>query len=109
MYNNGFPVTYPQFQPPQAMTMPTIHADIIQIPTEQDAWNQNVNPGDSRIMILRDESAIFIKSAYTDRQPTMDIYRREAQKALPDPSQFVTKDELAEALKALHAPKEAAE
>lgn len=102
MYNNGFPIGYPfQQQTPQAMTQPTIHADIIQVPSEQDAWNERVDAGTSKMMMLRDESAIFVKSAYPDRQPTMDIYRREAQKAIPALSDFVTKDELAEALKAL--------
>ena len=49
MYNNGFPVTYPQLtfpyqQPQQAqgMTRPTIHADIIQIETEQDELRTKV-------------------------------------------------------------------
>lgn len=119
MYNNGFPVNYPQmvmpqlptFQPqqqPQTMTQPTIHADIIQIGSEQEAWNQNVNVGSSQMMMLRDESAIFIKSAYPDKQPTMDIYRKEAQKAVPSPADYVTKDELAAALAALKPAKKTA-
>lgn len=119
-YNNGFPITYPQMmlpqypqlpqasQPPQGMTLPTIHADIIQIATEQDGWNQQVAPGVSQIMMTKDEQTIMIKSAYPDRQPTMDIYRKEAQKAIPAPSDYVTKDELAAALEALRPAKKAA-
>ena len=120
-YNNGFPITYPQMlipqypqlqqaqqSPPQGMTPPTIHADIIQIATEQDGWNQQVAPGVSQIMITKDEQTIMIKSAYPDRQPTMDIYRKEAQKAIPAPSDYVTKDELAAALEALRPAKKAA-
>ena len=37
-----FGYMYPQFQQqanPQGMTPPTIHADIIQIGSEQEAWN----------------------------------------------------------------------
>ena len=112
MFNNGFPVAYPQMimqqvpqQAPQGMTPPTIRADIVQLETEQEAWNHPVQIGSSQMIMLRDESAIFIKSAYPNRQPTMDIYRKEAQKAIPAPSDYVTKQELAAALEALKTPK----
>ena len=115
MYNNGFPVTYPQLTFPyqqtqqvQGMTRPTIHADIIQIETEQDGWNQTVAAGTSQMMITRDESTILIKSAYTDKQPTMDIYRKEAQKAIPSPADYVTKEELAAALEAIKSTRKTA-
>jgi hypothetical protein len=109
MYNNGFPVGYP-FQPQpqtQSMTLPTIHADIIQIPSEQDAWNQPVDTGGSKMMMTRDESAIIIKRVYPNSQPTMDIYRREAQSLIPSPSDYVTKEELNEILKGLKTPQKA--
>lgn len=109
---NSFPMNYPMFpyQPattPQAMTPPTIHADIIQVGSEQEAWNEQVAAGASKMMITRDESLIFIKSAYPDRQPTLDVYRKEEQKPAPS-GDYVTKEELAEILKGLKRPTRAA-
>lgn len=118
-YGNGFPVTYPQmfpqFQPgfqqnfqqasPQAMTPPTIHADIIQINSEQEAWNYPAG----QIMMTRDESAILIKSTGANGTPTLEAYDRRAKSPQEGPSNYVTKEELAEALKALRSAKEAAE
>ena len=107
MYNNLFPVTYPQMNFPmqqqqqlmsQGMTPPTIHADIVQVETEQEAWNYPVAAGSTQMMIARDDSAIYVKSAFSNSQPTMDVYRKEAQKKAPDPEQYVTKEELAAAL-----------
>lgn len=112
-YNNGFPMNYPQMYMPsyqtqqQTMTPPTIHAEIIQVGSEQDAWDQVVPAGSSQMMITRDESTIFVKSAYQNRQPTLDIYRKQAQKATPSSSDYVTKEELAAALEALKSPKNA--
>jgi hypothetical protein len=118
-YNNGFPMTYPQMympayqqmqQPQQAsqgMTPPTIHAEIIQVGNEQDAWDQTVPAGASQMMIARDESAIFIKSAYPNRQPTLDVYRKEAQKAIPSVSDFITREEFTAAMEALKSAKKA--
>lgn len=107
MFNNGFPVTYPQLQPPQGMTPPTIHADIVQVGSEQEAWSYPVAAGATQMMIARDDSAIFVKSAFPNSQPTLEIYRREAQKAHAGPSDYVTREELTEILKGLNEPKEA--
>ena len=107
MYN-GFPY-YPQITPPvvNGMTPPTIHADIIQVSSEQEALNIPVNAGASKMMMLRDDSAIFIKSVDPNSQPTMDIYRREAQSIIPSPSDYVTRDELNEILKGFKTPSKA--
>lgn len=113
-YNNGFPVTYPQlplspFQPqptpPQAMTPPTIHADIIQIGNEQEAWNYPTG----QMMMLRDDSAILIKTSGANGAPALEVYERRPRRAQEGGSDYVTKEELAEALKALQGGKEAAE
>ena len=65
-YNNGFPVTYPQFVPQyqqpyqipqyqqsasQGMTPPTVHADIYQVGSEQEAANFPVAAGASQMMV----------------------------------------------------------
>lgn len=116
MYNNGFPVTYPQLtfptfqQPvqPQGMTAPTIHADIVQVEGEQEAWAYPVAAGSTQMMIAKDDSAIYVKSAYTNSQPTMDIYKKEEQKKAPDPSNYVTKEELAAALEGIRTTRRTA-
>lgn len=109
-YNNGFPVTFPQmfapqFQPPapQTMTPPTIHADIIQIAGEQEAWNYPVG----QIMMARDDSAIFIKTSGPNGTPELEVYERRTKRVPEAASAYVTKEELAEALKALQGSKEA--
>ena len=101
MFNTGFPVTYPQlplpnFQqqlPANGMTPPTIHADIIQVASEEEAWNYPVAAGSSQMMMAKDDSAIFVKSAFPNSQPSMDIYRKEQRKEKPA-ADYVTRDEL---------------
>ena len=110
MYNNSFPVTYPQlpnFQQQaqmQGMTPPTIHADIIQVGNEEEAWSYPVAAGSSQMMMARDDSAIFIKSAFPNSQPSLEIYRKEERKEKPA-ANYVTKEELAAALEALKEAK----
>lgn len=105
MYNNGFPVTYPQLQwpyqqqAPQAMTRPTIHADIVQVADENEAWDYQVAAGGSQMMMARDESAIFIKSAYPNSEPTLDIYTKQSRKEKN--SEYVTREELQELIAAI--------
>lgn len=107
MYN-GIPITYPQATWPytqtqqvQSMTPPTIHADIIQIGSEEDAWNQNVPVGSSQMMMLRDDSAIYIKSVYADKQPTMEVYRRDHIRPREPASDYVTREEFTKAMEGL--------
>lgn len=104
MYNS-FPMTYPQMpiqQPlPQSMTPPTIHADIIQVGSDQEAENQSVAVGAVQMMMAKDDSAIYIKSAYPNNQYRLDIYRKEPIRPQKCDADYVTKDELNDALKAL--------
>ena len=128
-WNNGFPVSYPQMyvpqpvmpyqQPPaqmlqqqpatpitnpgqaQMMTPPTIRAEIVQVEDEAAANIFPVGPGASQMMISRDESAIFIKSAMANGQTTLDVYDKRPPappKPVFDPSEYVRKDELDERL-----------
>lgn len=121
-YNNGFPVGYPyyqQYQPtyqqfqaqqPQTMSPPTVHAEIIQVDSEQAALNYPVAAGVSQMMISKDESAIFIKTAYANGQANLDTYEKRAKTPLsasPDLSQYVTREELEKRLSAaLNAEKQ---
>ena len=105
MYNN-FP-TYPQlYQPPTpgGMTPPTIHADIVQVGGEKEAWAYPVAAGSTQMMMDRDDSAIYIKSAYPNSQPTLEIYRRDTIRPQEPASGYVTHEELMQALEALKSP-----
>ena len=119
-FNNGFPVTYPQYFPYQQMNMqqpaqqiqqsqqsltpPMIHADIVQVDNEQAAMNFPVGAGSSQMMIAKDDSAIFVKSALPNGQVTMDVFVKRPPappKQEPDLSNYVTWDKLKEYLAGL--------
>ena len=118
-WNNGFPVTYPQMYPayaPQAQpfsqpiiqpqqggnpapsfTPPTIRAEIIQVDDEKAAGAFPVGPGASQMMIAKDDSAIFIKTAMANGQTTLEVFeKRPPAPPAPvfDPKEYVRKDEL---------------
>lgn len=97
IYNNGFPINYPQYYPQQfqypqqnaqqqnagtaqMMTPPTIHAEIVQINGRDDAVNFPVGTGQSQMMMTKDDSAIYIKSAYANGQSTLIKYAKEEVK-----------------------------
>lgn len=107
-YNSGFPVGYQQyFQPPQyggsyapqqasqqLMTPPTIHAEIVQIGGEDEAVGFPVGAGQSQMMMTRDDSAIYIKTAYANGQSSIAKYVREKAKPQQDLSaNYVTREE----------------
>lgn len=128
-YNNGFPVTYqqmyPQYQNPylqpqfqqyqapqqqqaQTMTPPTVHADIIQIASEQEGTTFPVAAGASQMMITKDESTIMVKTAFANGQTTLTIYDKRPPSPAEKPvdlSAYVTREELESRLAALTAPK----
>lgn len=94
---NTQPMQQPQQQPTQMMTPPTIRAEIVQVEDEKAASNFPVGAGASQMMIARDESAIFIKSAMANGQTTLDVFeKRPPAPPAPafDPEQYVRKDEL---------------
>lgn len=129
-YNNGFPVSYTpyyqQFQPyqvpqyqqqqqqqqaPQAMTPPIVHADIVQVSSEQEATNYPVAAGASQMMVAKDDSMIFVKTAFANGQSSMDVYVKRPPKPVEPPvdfSLYVTREELESRLAAFSAPKKTA-
>lgn len=113
MFNNGFPVTYPQMFPaatqaqPQGMTPPTIHADIVQVGSEEEAWSYPVAAGSTQMMMARDDSAIYIKSAYPNSQPSLDVFVKSRIRPQKPASDYVTREELAEMLEGLKTHSEA--
>lgn len=89
----------PQQQPSAAtaMTPPTIHAEIVQVDGEQAAEQYPVGAGASQMMIARDDSAIFVKTALPNGQYTLDVFvkRPPAPEAAPfNPSEYVRLDAL---------------
>ena len=117
-FNGGFPVSYqpygaygggyagyqptvPQMQQPQQpqmMTPPTIRAEIVQVDGEDAANRYPVGAGASQMMIARDDSAIYVKTAAANGQGfTLDVFeKRPPAPPAPtfDPEQYVRKDEL---------------
>lgn len=81
---------------PSAMTPPTIHAEIIQVDGEAAAEQYPVGAGMSQMMMARDESAIFIKTA-TANGYTLDIFDKQPPAPQPapfNPADYVRVDEL---------------
>lgn len=79
-----------------AMTPPTIHAEIVQVDGETAAAQYPVGAGMSQMMIARDDSAIFVKTA-TASGYTLDVFtkRPPAPEAAPfNPADYVRADAL---------------
>lgn len=101
-YPNYFPTNYqphyPQYQQQQQMmTPPTIHAEIVQVDDEKAAANYPVGAGVSQMMIARDETAIFVKTALANGQYQLEVFaKRPAAPAEPpfDPAAYVRRDEI---------------
>ena len=116
IFNNGYPASYQPFgygyqqyqQPmqnqPQQMTPPTIRAEIVQVDSEEAANNYPVGPGASQMMIAKDDSAIFVKTAMANGQSSLDVFvkrPRTPSKPVFDPDKYVTRDELENRLQAI--------
>lgn len=80
----------------QAFTPPTIRAEIIQADNEQMIINYPVGAGQSQMFMLRDDSAIYIKSAAANGQTSIAVYQRKAQEQA-DP--YITRAEFEQRLK----------
>lgn len=97
MYQPQMQVAQTPTMQPQSMTPPTIHAEIIQVENEQAAVNYPVGAGASQMMIARDESAIFVKTATANGQATLDVFLKRPSKpvaASVDLSEYVRRDEI---------------
>ena len=105
-YSYQQPLQPQQMQQPtgQQLTPPTIHAEIIQVENETAAVKFPVGAGQSQMLMTRDESAIFIKSALANGQEDIVVYQRQEPKpAKPEInlSDYVTRDEFEKRLSAL--------
>ena len=99
---------FPQQQTPQQMSMPTIHADIIQVRGQDVVDRYSVGVGQSQMFITQDESAIFVKTG-TEAGPDLVIYdKRPPAPPAPvfDPRTYVTREELTQILNAVQNKEE---
>ena len=96
----------PQGQPPQQMmqqpgpaaqnpqmTLPTVHADILQVADEEAMEKQPVDAGTSQMMITKDETVIGVKSVLANGESTLDIYRKQPRAQKAEEPEYVTRAE----------------
>lgn len=119
MYYGGFPAGYQpyngnlygvqqQFTPQstvsqygsgqlqQAMTPPTIHAEIVQVDGDQAAEAYPVRVGATQMMMARDDSAIYIKTGLPNGYQ-LDVYQKKPQTQAKqgfNPDDYVRRDEI---------------
>lgn len=91
------PVQQPVQQPaPQTMTPPTIRAEIVQVDDEAAAAQYPVGAGASQMMIAKDDSAIFVKTAHANEPATLDVYLKRPPAPIKpafDPADYIRRDE----------------
>lgn len=125
-YNSYFPASYqPYYNPyqfqqpqnlqgtqmsqagpiPQQMTPPTIHAEIVQVDGETAAANYPVGVGASQMMMAKDDSAIFIKTA-TQNGYDLAVYIRRAPESSKPENEYITRAEFETRIAALGASTE---
>lgn len=123
-YNNYFPASYqpiypqqiqqPQMQmnqqvmqqPQMLTTPPTIHAEIVQVASREDALNFPVGTGQTQMMIMKDDSTIFVKTAFPNGQINLDEYiRKPKEEVSADKPDFITREEFEQRISELMAQK----
>lgn len=113
-YNSYFPATYqpyyPQYpqqpqmqQPQQMMTPPTIRAEIVQVGNRSEAANFPVGAGQTQMMIAKDDSAIYIKTAFANGQANLDEYVKKPHESEKPVTDYVTREEFEQRLSAIMA------
>ena len=95
------------------MSLPTVHAEILQVENLQAMERQPVDAGTSQMMITKDETIIGVKSMLANGEYTLDIYDKRKPEPKPPAPEYVTREEfekrLSEALKAAEDAKRYAE
>lgn len=98
------PMQQPQAAAPNMMTPPTIHAEIVQVDNEQAAANYPVGAGQSQMMMSKDDSAIFVKTALQNGQCALDVFIKRAPEP-PKPAvnldNYITREEFEQRINAL--------
>ena len=106
---NPQPMQQPQQQPAQMMTPPTIHAEIVQIADRNEAVNFPVGAGQAQMMITRDDSTIFVKSAFANGQSSLAEYVKKEPEPQKPPADYVTREEFEKRLAEIESLKSAPE
>ena len=100
---NGYQM--PQMQTPQAMvqqpapaanpqmSLPTVHADILQVADEEAMEKQPVDAGTSQMMISKDETIIGVKSVLANGESTLDVYVKRPPVHKPAGPEYITREE----------------
>lgn len=111
-YNNYFPNMYgympqqyqqpQQYQPPQQpqqyqqpqqqYTPPTIHAEIVQVNGEQEVKDYPLAAGATQMFMSKDDSCIFIKTAYANSPAQITTYCKTEPVVEPQPD-YITREE----------------
>lgn len=81
----------------QAMTPPTIHAEIIQYGSEDEVDRYTMAAGASQMFVSRDDSTFIVKTMHQGGQFDKDYYdKRPPAPPAPtlNPAEYVRKDEL---------------
>jgi len=105
-FQNQFQQT-PQTAQQTGMSAPTVHADILQVKDEDEGRKTPVDVGTSKMMITKDESEIFVKSAFANGEYDFIVYQRqpkknpEPEKLAIDLSDYLTKEEFEKRIAAL--------
>ena len=76
----------------------------MQVDDETAASNYPVAVGTPQMMISKDDKCIFVKTSYANGQYQLDVYEKrppKAQRAAPDLSAYVTREELEKRLESL--------
>ena len=89
---------------PQVPQVPS-RTDIGQVTGEQEAVNAYVAAGSSKIMFSADDRTVYVKCVSMNGQTTLDIFDRRVSEPVQAAHEYVTKQELAEAISALKAAK----
>lgn len=79
-------------QPQQQYTPPTIHAEIIQVSSEQEAKDYPVAAGNTQMFIAKDDSAIYIKTAYVNTPAQIVVYKKSEPEPEVKPD-YITREE----------------
>ena len=106
-YPQGYQMPYPAYQQPQGR-----YVEVVPVDTEEAAESFPVGVGQTQILMAKDDSFIAVKSVGVNGQSSFQVYVKRpkpAPKPAYDLSDYVTKDELNERLKALTTREEAEE
>lgn len=103
MAYNYFPASYPTYnpylsqpqqyqQPQQQYTPPTIHAEIVQVNGEQEVKDYPLAAGATQMFMSKDDSCIFIKTAYANSPAQITTYCKTEPVVEPQPD-YITREE----------------